>query len=330
MKKLVVALDIDGVVLNFMQSITKFIESTYGVQSSIVHCHDQYSLKKRFNKEWIEVVGWGKIKDEFAKAGGWASIELMHHAEKVRELFTNPVYDVHIVTMIEPEFQLQRKSNLEAILNITIPVDRIHCVSPTASKKPVIDALMPDVFIDDSFGNIEGCAGKHVSIWVDTVAFDNKTEPENKGPHVISVLHFDDAFGHIEKLAYQKNREQLSEILEAIPNVLNDDLLKPMYRKLQRKSKTEGHCYAASEAIYHLLGGSSGGYVPQVARFEDDGISKTHWWLRKGDGSIIDPTAGQFTEVGNTPPYGAGKGAGFLTRQPSKRAMTIIHRLYNR
>lgn len=330
MKKLVVALDIDGVILNFMQSITKFIESKYGVQSWILHCHDQYSLRKRFDKEWIDSIGWGRIKDEFAKVGGWANIELMHHVEKVRELFTNPVYDVQIVTMIEPEYLLQRKSNLERLLNIVIPAERIHCVPPTASKKPVIDALMPDVFVDDSFSNIEGCAGQHVSIWVDTVSFDNKREPELKGANIISVLHFDEAFGYIEKMSYQKNLEQLSVMLEAIPNVLNDDLLKPMYRKLQRKSKTEGHCYAASEAIYHLVGGASTGFVPQVARFEDDGISKTHWWLRNGDGKVVDPTAGQFTEVGRMPPYAAGRGAGFLTRQPSKRAMTIIHRLYNR
>ncbi len=114
--------------------------------------------------------------------------------------------------------------------------------------------------------------------------------------------------------------------MKEIQNVLSDDLLTPKYRKLKRKTSTEGHCYAASEALYHLIGGKEAGFVPCVASFVEDNEKFTHWWIRNGS-DIYDPTASQFTEVGKEPPYNLGKGAGFLTKSPSKRAQEIINRV---
>lgn len=109
-------------------------------------------------------------------------------------------------------------------------------------------------------------------------------------------------------------------LMNAIRSVLSDDLLKPAYRDQPRRTPTAGHCYAASEALYHLLGGREAGLVPVVLRHEEG----PHWFLRADDGSILDPTADQFA----TPPdHAAGKGCGFLTRDPSRRAAEILRRL---
>lgn len=81
-----------------------------------------------------------------------------------------------------------------------------------------------------------------------------------------------------------------------------------------------GHCYVASEALFHLTG-----KVMKPCRATDErGIS--HWWLET-NGEIIDVTARQYTDLGLTPPYSRGKGSGFLTREPSKRARTLMERL---
>ena len=78
-----------------------------------------------------------------------------------------------------------------------------------------------------------------------------------------------------------------------------------------------GHCYVACEAVFHLCGLSPGGPVrPACVRV--DGV--THWFL-KDCGHVHDPTAEQFDE---TPDYGSGRGKGFLTRRPSRRARTLI------
>jgi hypothetical protein len=111
---------------------------------------------------------------------------------------------------------------------------------------------------------------------------------------------------------------QTMTMTQRVREVLSDDLLKPEYRRLTNRKPTTGHCYAASEALYHLLGPA--GFTPQNIRHE----GASHWYLKADDGAILDPTADQF----DTPvPYEAGRGKGFLTKQPSKRALEIIRRV---
>ena len=81
-----------------------------------------------------------------------------------------------------------------------------------------------------------------------------------------------------------------------------------------------GNCYVTSEALFHLLGGKDGGWTPVRLRMEGD----THWFLRHKSGLIVDATKSQF---GTSPEYSKGRGSGFLTKQPSKRAKILMERL---
>lgn len=75
----------------------------------------------------------------------------------------------------------------------------------------------------------------------------------------------------------------------------------------------------ASEAAYHLLGGKTAGWTPMFVRHE----GSPHWFLRGPGGKYVDITASQF----KTPvPYEKGVPKGFLTRDPSRRARTVIDR----
>ena len=124
---------------------------------------------------------------------------------------------------------------------------------------------------------------------------------------------------------------QDSVLKEKIRPVLSKDLLKPKYlSKLEEDSDIScGQCYAASEAAFHTYG-KENGFTSAYLTSKDfpEGLPEgdTHWFLRnKKTGEIIDPTAEQF---GDTPiPYDKGKGAGFLTKEPSKAAQTIIDRI---
>lgn len=117
----------------------------------------------------------------------------------------------------------------------------------------------------------------------------------------------------------------MQQLIEQIKSALTPDLLKPQYLNLQNLGgPTAGHCYHAAEALYYILSSSEDGWVPHVYR-EEDGI--THWWLKHVDGRIADPTVDQY---GNDPlPYerGLGKGCGFLTKKPSRRAQIILDRI---
>ncbi len=99
---------------------------------------------------------------------------------------------------------------------------------------------------------------------------------------------------------------------------LSDDLRRPPWKGSDRP--TAGHCYVASEALFHMLGGRGAGIT--VHHIKHEGSS--HWFLRMPDGDIVDPTADQF----DTPvPYTAARRASFLTNRPSKRARILMARV---
>jgi hypothetical protein len=109
--------------------------------------------------------------------------------------------------------------------------------------------------------------------------------------------------------------------LSDIPNTvrvvqqhLTPDLLKPEHRGQEHPHA--GHCYVASEALYHL-GLKELGYTPVRGR-DPNGVM--HWWLRGPEGHIVDATAGQYTH----PPYAEGVPGGFLTKRPSMRAIALL------
>ncbi|NTF17487.1 hypothetical protein G6L37_03655 [Agrobacterium rubi] len=123
----------------------------------------------------------------------------------------------------------------------------------------------------------------------------------------------------------------MENLVFSVKKSLSPDLLKPEWRRIAKRKRcsVSGHCYAASEALYHLMGGSASGWVPQVLTHASwpNGLSKgqTHWFLKNRlTGAIIDATSEQFLPL--APQHDAGKGTGFLTRNPSRRASIIIER----
>ncbi len=112
----------------------------------------------------------------------------------------------------------------------------------------------------------------------------------------------------------------LPDQIRAIVDSLTPDVLSPRYAKVTGRNKFFGHCYVASEALFHMQGGAQSGYVPQVIHHEGG----THWYLKhQVTEKIVDLTGKQFRKP---VPYAQGKGCGFLTKKPSKRAQIVIDR----
>lgn len=122
-----------------------------------------------------------------------------------------------------------------------------------------------------------------------------------------------------DELSKSLDVKKIDRVVEKVKSHLTDDLRQPQYRG--KENCLAGHCYVASEAVYHMLGGQRAGWVPQSVQHEGG----PHWYLKhKFSGYIIDPTASQF----DTPvPYEKGVGRGFLTRQPSKRTQVVLDRI---
>ena len=111
--------------------------------------------------------------------------------------------------------------------------------------------------------------------------------------------------------------------IDPIQKSLSPELLKSEYRGSDNNNLLFGHCYVATETLYHLM--NSDAVKPCCGR-DSNGV--VHWWLQyRKSGKRIDPTADQYYSVGEIPPYKFGRGSGFLTKEPSKRSRVVMNRV---
>jgi hypothetical protein len=110
-------------------------------------------------------------------------------------------------------------------------------------------------------------------------------------------------------------------IIKLISDNLSDDLLKPKYL-IGERNKFTGHCYVATETLYHLLSEEDKKiYKPSILKINGD----THWFLKNVlDNTVIDITKDQFNFTLN---YNESKGCGFLTKKPSKRSIILLNKI---
>lgn len=121
-------------------------------------------------------------------------------------------------------------------------------------------------------------------------------------------------------------------LIDLIHASLTPDLLdKKLARGWSPSNPLYGHCYVATEALWWLLRY----YYPDAPtepRHGKDGHGVSHWWLVTAEGEVIDPTAEQYTSVGEAPPYDRlVPGGGFQSNkpyiEPSRRARILIERV---
>ena len=111
----------------------------------------------------------------------------------------------------------------------------------------------------------------------------------------------------------------MNSLHQTIRSCLTDDLRKPEYQG--HPNPMHGHCYVASEALFHL---TKGALKPHHVWHQ--GFS--HWYLASKY-EIVDLTVDQFMVSGMLvlPNYSTGKRAGFLTKEPSKRCRILLDRV---
>jgi hypothetical protein len=126
-------------------------------------------------------------------------------------------------------------------------------------------------------------------------------------------------------------RARRADLCARVVDVLTPELLTGRWKSAfsETGNRYAGHCYAAAEAMFHLVGGRSKGWLPCVMSHSSwgEGLDpgETHWFIRhERTGEILDPTAQQFD---GAVPYERSKGCGFLTKEPSRRARVIMQRL---
>jgi hypothetical protein len=116
----------------------------------------------------------------------------------------------------------------------------------------------------------------------------------------------------------------LNRLSKEIQAVLSDGLIEPKYRSSTRDAaRYDGHCYAASEAYFHLAGGVDARLKPMQCNAR----GASHWWLLDRKGRVIDLTVGPKDR--DEYPYEHGTHRSFLSTPTgmSWRAGEIIERV---
>ncbi|GAB5389500.1 MAG: hypothetical protein Alpg2KO_24680 [Alphaproteobacteria bacterium] len=177
--------------------------------------------------------------------------------------------------------------------------------------------------------------------------------------HLHPVDHSFSARSHVAVTADWEDKAAIRSLVRLMQKMLSPDLLTGPYARKNAEmialNPTMGHCSAASEAIWHILGGNASPYrdhwaydTPAARRRQQRGEKRaahdeTHHWLQipgsnpSKRGTVIDATAAQYRRIklpnGKTTsreiPHAYGTAAGFMTRYPSARAQCLIDRLAN-
>lgn len=117
-------------------------------------------------------------------------------------------------------------------------------------------------------------------------------------------------------------------VARAIQRSLDVSDLKPEWKRKHAAAGCDamtGHCFTATNAFFHAMGGHDGPYVPLYVKHE----GASHWFLLdKRDGFIVDLTASQFR---TRPPYEQGKRAGMRANKggdavPTRAAERVLKR----
>ena len=120
---------------------------------------------------------------------------------------------------------------------------------------------------------------------------------------------------------------EIDQVIRLIQDNLTSDLLKGrkslMYPSDVLTNKYYGHCYHSSQALHYLMDCDT--LIPMSG---EDYRGEKHWWLQD-DVKVYDCTAGQYLDIGETPPYNTGKKSVWYgwKQRPQQISLKLVKRV---
>lgn len=205
-----IILDVDGVLLNFIEKFTEVVQEV--VQRPLLINEFEYNLSKRFSiTEQEETTVWQR----FADTGCWEKLNPLQGVIEAVKKINALDYDVYIVTAIDGLFVEQRRANLEKI-GLT-PVE-IYCAGYNKSKLDFFNIIQPDIIVDDRLENLHVAPDCFHLVWIkDQVEQHNLKDDGRVDISVSSLKEWVDNY--------------LPEVDKELENYYNKN--KPLQRKLR-------------------------------------------------------------------------------------------------
>lgn len=196
-----IALDVDGVLLDFTEACDKYVKKKLGrdpiklvdgFNLSITSMQVRYGLSS--NQEVLDLL------DTMVADGFYKNIQPFEGVKEAVAKIKEKGYKIVVVTAIHDGAKEDRLENLLNALDL-IP-DEIYCVGMGKSKSQIIADLHPDIFIDDRMKYLRGGDKVFHCVWVD------QEESQDGDETLVNV--------HVKSLPEWTDRylDQVSEILD--------------------------------------------------------------------------------------------------------------------
>ncbi|CAF3312395.1 unnamed protein product [Rotaria socialis] len=179
-QKPIIALDCDGVLLDYHATFAQIYEKAFGKQLTCVSPKSYYSStaydvtftpeeQNRFNEVW--------------DAEGWRTMPMLDGALQACNLLHEAGYELICVTAMPACFSDHR---LENFLSHGFPINRVISTGydkenpQNNPKKKIIEALHPVAFVDDLRRNFKDIQGVHTKfVFIDNEYHDDPNQYDN-------------------------------------------------------------------------------------------------------------------------------------------------------
>lgn len=184
----IIALDCDDVLLDYNKAWGKIyadffnIEDIQPINSKAYFAHDYWGVNWSNRKEEHDAF------NQYFHDNGWKNMEALDGAIEATEMLRDANYKIFIVTRMPEACEKDRTMNLnnlgfafDAVIGTGHGMD--HSQNP---KKPYIEALRPDYFVDDLVANFNGIKTTTKFVWLD---LEKEHEENNLLRNKIKIHH---------------------------------------------------------------------------------------------------------------------------------------------
>ena len=148
MNKPIIALDADGVLLDFNSAYAVVWERAFGTRPAVQDPHAYWAID-RFGLERLEADALAHFRGHFDE-GFWATVPAIEGAVEACFAMADAGYELVCVSALPTLFAQARLDNLRAL---GFPIERVlatgHEPTDRSPKAQALDALSPVAFVDD-------------------------------------------------------------------------------------------------------------------------------------------------------------------------------------
>lgn len=203
MSKGIIAIDADGVMLDYNLAFKNIYKLAYGqdlkmTDPNAYHATNMWGLPK-LEKETLSEFYKQSHKHEM-----WKKMPAISDAVKAVNSLAKMGYEIVCVTSMPTEYESHRLENLQSL---GFPINRVIATSRVGKENPkrkAIEELKPVYFIDDLQKNFEGITGDTKLVLIDRNHTDNPNKDHAHIPHHLS-------FSSLEGFVYYLLEKSLKE-----------------------------------------------------------------------------------------------------------------------